>query len=230
MIDGQHDKAGARWGDRPNEERRVALGEKLRAWANESSHGDRRGPFSGEELNGADIFWLAVLAYSGSARTVDEAELAIREANLNYALFFDLSRLRLTGANLLGAHLEGANLEGAHLEGAGLFMARLAGANLLGAHLGGAYLRGAHLEEALLMEAHLEGVGLNGVHLEGAYLMGAHLAGANLSRVRLEGARLEGAHLEGANLEGAHLEGTDLRRSTFDIQTNFVDAIVGADV
>jgi len=172
VIDGQQDKADARWGERPSGEQQAALERTLDAWASESDHGDRSGAFSGEPLTGADVFWLAVLAYSSPDRPVDETDQALREGKFLQFLSISTGALHLEGANLIGAHLEGANLFRAHLEGANLFRA----------HLEGAYLRAAHLERAYLRAAHLERANLTGAQLEGASLVGVHLEGATLNR------------------------------------------------
>ena len=220
-TDGQSGPAETSWGTHPTEQRKDELEETLRKWEAESNPGDRRGPFDGTPLNGADVFWLAICSLSHHSKV--EAERLLR---MSLIPPIDLSRIHLEGAHLekawlTGAHLEGArlvwaNLVGAHLVGANLVGAHLVGANLVGAHLEGAYLERAHLVEAHLVEAHLVGAHLEGAHLERAYLEradleGAHLEGARLEKVILRRAYLKGANLRRAGLREAILVDADLR-------------------
>src|SRR5579859_1845826 len=130
---------GDRWGDPISDERRRELQDMLDAWnAPEADHGERKGPFDGTSLSGADVSWLAEQSgrhWSG----------AVPNLHLEGAL---LSQEHLAGADLREAHLEGARLHRTYLEGARLSTAHLAGADLSEAHLEGAYLFLAHLEGA----------------------------------------------------------------------------------
>ena len=49
-------KIGDAWGDDITEEREAELGAILAIWDTEIDHGDRRGPFDGAHLSGADVF------------------------------------------------------------------------------------------------------------------------------------------------------------------------------
>lgn len=232
-------KPGDAWGESITKRRADELEAILHSWETEQEHGERKGPFDGVELAGADVFWLAARALAGVG---DEQAIIARVDELLHD-GPDLFDLHLEGADLAWAHLEGAHLKSAHLEGAGLIGAHLEDATLHGAYLEDANLSGgAHLERANLTEAHLddaicigpihmEGAIFAAAHLDGAVLYEAHLEGAsfwladlqqaNLSRAYLEGANLRDAHLErafldevnlaGAILNGAHLEGANLR-------------------
>jgi uncharacterized protein YjbI with pentapeptide repeats len=182
----QSGATGDKWGDPISEERQNELRGYLDRWENEQDRGERKGPFDGASLTGADVVWLA------------------EQVRHDYGW---VESLHLEGADLREAHLEGVYLIGTHLERADLREAHLEQATLNQAHLEGAYLIEAHLEKATLSEAHLEGADLRGAHLEGAYLIGTHLERAVLFEAHLEGADLRGAHLEGAYLIGTHLEG-----------------------
>ncbi len=149
-----------RWGTRPTRQRQAELEETLHEWEAEGDHGDRRGPFDGTLLNGAEVFWLAVQAALDDISEA-EAEQFLRNSSTPGPIdAFSLSRL----------HLEGANLEEAHLDQA----------YLLGAYLNGAYLAGAYLNRANLKGAHLQGAVLVGAHLQGVVLVGAYLEDSNL--------------------------------------------------
>jgi hypothetical protein len=82
------------WGQPIEDDRKRELQGMLDAWnAPGADHGDRRSPFDGVKLTGADVGWLA----EQSGR--DEVGRA--------------PNLHLEGADLLGAHLRWANLGGA---------------------------------------------------------------------------------------------------------------------
>jgi hypothetical protein len=200
MSEAQQEKPADAWGQPISEERQAELAAMQAAWdAPGADHGDRKGPFHGVRLTGADTSWLA--KRSGFGRDPDESpNLHLERAELSYA--------RLEGAKLGAAHLEKANLSIAHLERA--------------------YLSNAYLEGADLNNAHLEGAYLFGAHLEGADLTVAHLEGADLLRAHLEGADLRSAHLEGADLAVAHLEGADVRSAWLDSKTNLTAATLDA--
>ena len=228
-TDGQPKPAENGWDAHPTEQQQAKLEKILREWEAESDHGDRCGPFDGEVLSRADVFWLVaernlpkphLERFDVVGRRLAKAPLA--GADLTGA---ELARADLTGADLSHAHLKGANLshadlkgtilveahmEGVILSGARLEWAELAGADLTGAELAGANLVAAGLTGANLSHADLKGANLWDADLKGADLSGAHLEGANLLRARLEGADLSGARLEGTDLSEAHLEGADL--------------------
>jgi uncharacterized protein YjbI with pentapeptide repeats len=111
----------------------------------------------------------------------------------------DLTKVNISGFNLVQFKLKGFNFTGADLKGAKLTGANLAGADLTGADLTEANLRGADLTGADLTGANLTGAKLTGADLTGANLTGANLTGANLT-----GAVLTEANLFGANLTGAY--------------------------
>ncbi|HEY7020176.1 MAG TPA: hypothetical protein VH349_03600 [Ktedonobacterales bacterium] len=49
-------KSADAWGDDITEEREAELGAILATWDAEADHGNRRGPFDGAHLSGADVF------------------------------------------------------------------------------------------------------------------------------------------------------------------------------
>ncbi|HEX8995190.1 MAG TPA: pentapeptide repeat-containing protein [Ktedonobacterales bacterium] len=202
LIECTHDEVeGKRWGDPISERRQAELQARLDAWnAPQAVQSTSKGPFDGERLTGADVFYLAMLLNF-------QGPMLIGPLPLEGA---DLSEAHLEGAVLTQSHLEGVNLNDAHLEGAYLGEVHLNGAQLVRAHLDGAYLSQVRLGYAVLMSAHLDGADVSWAQAEGVYLSHAHLKNANLSFARLEGANLNNVHLEGANLDNVHLEGVDL--------------------
>jgi Pentapeptide repeats (8 copies) len=135
-----------KWGDPISKERWSELLGLLAAWdVPGADHGERKGPFEGVKLTGAEVFWLA----EHSERDQDGL----------------VPVLHLAGASLTGAHLERVNLLGAYLERA----------NLTAAYLERANLTGAHLAEATMVRANLEGTNLRLAHLDRANLSGAWL-------------------------------------------------------
>jgi uncharacterized protein YjbI with pentapeptide repeats len=90
----------------------------------------------------------------------------------------DLTRIRLSGADLPGADLTRASMEYARLIGTNLAGADLTDADLQYADLRGADLRGADLTHVDLRYVDLRGAFLDGADLTGADLTGADLAGA----------------------------------------------------
>jgi uncharacterized protein YjbI with pentapeptide repeats len=168
---------GTRWGDPISAERQAELQSILDAWAAETDHDNRLGPFDAVPITGADVRWLQ--------------EKSGRESLLGAA-----PSLHLEGADLHGAHLEGADLGAAQLEGADLGVAHVEWVRLGRTQLERTHLGGVHLEWADLGEAHLEGAVLREAHLEVVYLREAHLEGADLryttmdSKTNLRGAEL----------------------------------------
>ena len=122
----------------------------------------------------------------------------------------DLTRVNISGFNLVQFKLKGFNFTEADLTGAFLLGADLTGAVLTGAYLTGADLTGADLTRANLIEANLTRADLIGANLTRAYLIGANLTRAYLTEADLTGADLTQANLTGANLTGANLRGADL--------------------
>jgi uncharacterized protein YjbI with pentapeptide repeats len=216
---------GTRWGDPISEERQAELQARLDAWAAETDHGARKGPFdirgrSDDErqrlrLTGADAFWLA--EKSGRGKSWGVPNLHLEGASLDEA--------HLEGAELSEAYAAEANLGGAYLEESQLRYAHLEEAHLYGAHLEGANIIYAHLEGAYLIETHLEGASLGSAHLEGATVKAAHLKGASLDEAHLEGANCYQARLEGVDFYHTHLEGADLTGATFDKTSRLNGAI-----
>jgi len=247
--DQQHDdqpqaetpSTGDAWGDPIDEARKQELWARLRAWWEETDHGELQGPFAGERLTGAEVFWLAVSAIAGpeaDAEAMTTAEQQLRAAATDSSVRYkvDLPQLHLEQTNLNGAymekailhrvHLEGAYLNDAHLEGAYLNDAQLQGATLGYTHLQGAYLSGAQLQGAILSHAQMERTSLNSAHLEranlnsaqlkradlgGAYLDRTDLFGADLQEATFLSAKMQMANLFGAQLEGANLGGAQLQ-------------------
>ena len=117
---------------------------------------------------------------------------------------FNLVQFKLKGFNFTGADLTEANLFGADLTEANLRGADLTGASLYKADLTGADLTGANLTGADLTEANLRGADLTLANLTLADLTLADLTEANLTLANLTGAVLTEANLFGANLTGAY--------------------------
>lgn len=111
----------------------------------------------------------------------------------------DLSKARLTGADLSGTDLRKARLNDASLKGASLVETRLDEACLQRADLQGTRLNRARLPQANLSEA----------KLDKSLLLGASLFEANLQHARLFNAILDDANLEQADLSDACLPGAD---------------------
>src|SRR5260221_11372319 len=59
---------GDRWGDPISEERQAELQDYLDRWQaeTEAEHGERKGPFAGVPLTGADVFYLAARTLVGT--------------------------------------------------------------------------------------------------------------------------------------------------------------------
>src|SRR5690242_5454448 len=86
-------------------DRQAKLQQMLDAWDGPNAdHGDRKGPFDGVRLTGAEVFWLA----KASGRDRYDGRVP---------------NLHLERAYLSEAHLEGANFYEAHLERTYLFHA-----------------------------------------------------------------------------------------------------------
>jgi uncharacterized protein YjbI with pentapeptide repeats len=224
-----------RWGEPLPPARRAELDGQLLAWERAAGAGSpqlRTGPFDGERLTGADVFYLAVRALSRPTGDVISADRRLREASghIELARAVDLSDLHLERSGLRGAHLENAVLDGAHLEGAVLEDAHLQGASLRKAHLERAILDEAHLEDSHLDRAHLERATLEEAHLERATLDEARLDEAFLQAAHLEGARLTHASLERANFFNAYLEGASLDGSQLGHATFFGAHLAGASL
>lgn len=208
-----------RWGARPTEQQQAKLERMLHQWETEGNHGDRRGPFDGEVLNGAEVFWLAVQATRSRIRETEaEIEQFLRDLSTSGSIKpFRLSEL----------HLEGASLEKARLERANLLQAHLNGANLVRAHLEDAYLQWAHLQGVDLRGGHLRGSNLVDANLQGAVVAGAGLQQANFYKADLRKGDFAEANLCGSSLMEADLRGANLSHAIFDIEANLADAKLG---
>src|SRR5260370_12524402 len=100
-VSRQHtqEKLADGWGQPISGEQQAELAARLTAWdAPGADHGERKGPFQGVLLTGAEVAWLA--------EQLERDEWGPR-----------ISSLHLEGAHFFGAHLEGADLTGAHLAG-----------------------------------------------------------------------------------------------------------------
>jgi hypothetical protein len=96
---GQTEPVAGSWND-PNDisdARQAELAASQRAWDQETTHGERRGPFDGVELSGADVFWLAACALAGTGGNTSDAERKLRAAHDDDSVRFklDLSALHL---------------------------------------------------------------------------------------------------------------------------------------
>jgi uncharacterized protein YjbI with pentapeptide repeats len=140
----------------------------------------------------------------------------------------DLTKVNISGFNLVQFKLKGFNFTGADLTEANLFGADLTGANLIGANLIGANLIGANLIGAYLTVANLKGAKLTGANLKGAKLTGANLTGAVLTGANLTGANLTGANLTEADLRGADLTFANLTLADLTFANLFGANLTGA--
>ncbi len=130
QADGDATQVGYKWGDDILPKRKVWLEGRLQAWKSEADHGKKRGPFAGDSLNGADVYWLAARSLAASA---DEAAIADwKTSEKTLSTFHGVPELHLEGALLGGADLQAVDLEGAHLEGADLHGAHLQGRRYMG--------------------------------------------------------------------------------------------------
>lgn len=227
-----------KWGDDISPERTTELDGQLRAWEQETDHGERIGPFDKTgwtgRLTGADVFYLAARAATRSEGDVAEAAERLRTAWGLDRYQFNLSALHLEQADLSRANLTGADLSRANLTRADLSRANLTEAYLRFATLAGASLYGANLTGANLYEANLTGSDLTGATLERATLYsatltgGANLGGATLTGANLFQANLTGAYLVSATLTGATVASANLTRATV-ASTNLTGAnLIGA--
>jgi uncharacterized protein YjbI with pentapeptide repeats len=182
-------RAAGSWGESIGEQRQAELQALQQSW--EQDHDDRRGPFAGVQLTGADVFWLAARTLAGPKGNLSRAEERLRAATQN-----EQAR---AGLKLSGLNLQRADLRQARLQGAMLPRARLDGANLREAHLQRAHLRVATLESVSLVNAHLQRADLSGANLRGADLRGATFD----KTTRLNGIRLDGATIDQAFIESA---------------------------
>lgn len=205
---------GDAWSDDISRERQAELVQQLQAWRQEVDHGERKGPFDGAKLTGADVFWLAArtLGGTGEAEAVAEQMERLRRARDDWELqrSLNLEELHLEGADLDEDHLEHATLTNAHLDGASLRRANLDLALLYAVHfsradLGYASLRRANLDHALLRRAKLADA-----NASPADFMWSDLSGADLRRANLRGSSVQHAVLRGALLQQADLHRTNL--------------------
>jgi len=156
----------------------------------------------------------------------------LRKANLSYAILSNanLSYAILSNVNLSGADLSGADLNDANLSGANLSSANLSGAILNSANLSGANLSGADIDGGDLRVADLNEADLSGASLVGADLGRANLVGADLARANLSGASLIGANLIRASLVGANLRFADLQFADLSYASLLFADLRGADL
>jgi len=173
-----------KWGGPIGSERQEKLRQMLQKWQQETDRRGRISPFDGEQLTGADVFWLAVQVLANAEGDVAIAE-KILSPQADWKPSLDLSALHLEKADLFMAYMRGANLSHAHLEQVNLDL--------------------ADLEDAFFAGTHLERANLCGTNLKRATLSG-YLEQANLSDADLEEADLATANLEGADLSGAYLD------------------------
>ena len=123
----------------------------------------------------------------------------------------DLTKVNISGFNLVQFKLKGFNFTGADLTEANLFGADLTEANLRGADLTLANLTLADLTLADLTEANLTEANLTLANLTGAVLTEANLFGANLTGAyRLEPDWITKVLLTEADLKGAILTGATM--------------------
>lgn len=213
----EQESVGNRWGDHISEERQAelkVLADLQREYAGEPAAERSGSYFAGENLTGADVFWLASYALVTPTIDIARAQYLLRSWREAYPVL-DHPSVDLVGANLDGERLQRAYLARAQLQEVSLGAARLQGADLSGAQLQSSTLRGARLQRAGLGEAHMQEANLSGARLQRAYLYRAELQGADLTGAYLRKADLRGAQLQGANLVGAQLQGADLRGADF---------------
>lgn len=220
---------GNAWGDPIGEARQHELEQILRTWEKGQDRPERRGPFVGMRLTGADVFWTAARVSSEFWRAKyhpdDEltAEKIAHEADILKRVSKerdDISMYRVVGGDSVANHRLPESLSTLHLENADLTGAHLERAILVRAHLDGTRLDKAHLEKA-----DLRTTGLNGASLRWAYLGDAEFHDADLRRATLGSAQLDGTDFRGANLDDADLSGAQLDRTDFRaaslVGTNF---------
>jgi uncharacterized protein YjbI with pentapeptide repeats len=154
---------------------------------------------------------------------------------------FDLSALRLPGANFEESHFSNATFEGGrlskaqfkgcHLENAIFFNASVKGADFSNAYMAGANFYKADLSEAKFFEAHLEKARFEeskGVKVDfyAAHLEEVSFTNAQFNRPMFYKANLTKAHLQATNLfeanfkycilKNANFSGAKLRKAVFD--------------
>ncbi|HUY78698.1 MAG TPA: hypothetical protein VMV29_18140, partial [Ktedonobacterales bacterium] len=139
------------WGDAIEEGRKQALWGRLRAWWEEQEHGERKGPFAGEELTGAEVFWLAVCVVAQQRGTsTDVAEERLR----NRSPHNDLGMLSLQG----GAPARGAVAGGEPVRGAVAGGGPALRADEGGGPGGASFDKRTSMDHALLADVRLDGV------------------------------------------------------------------------
>jgi uncharacterized protein YjbI with pentapeptide repeats len=231
---------GTRWGDPISDERQAELQARLDAWAAETTHGQRSGPFDGDHLSGADVFYLAARALAGSSGELLAARQRLERGDLSTDDFRAVSTVCLNGAILSRQRIEASAAAAAVAQamedfGKGVDSAFggpirqiksiwslvFHGRNRLSEAILPSILSlkrvdettlplGEHLEGAILTGAQLEGADLSGAHLQGSTLTGAWLREASLRYAHLERASLWLADARAADLRESHLQGADL--------------------
>lgn len=230
----------AKWGnafDNIADGRKEELRNRLLSWQNADAVEERPGPFSGEPLDGLEVFWLATCAllettHSGDVtKAADQLVSSDNDVRRLIALpTLSLAKARLRWSNLSKANLNRANLRSADLHGADLTGADLSGtdlrnANLVRAKLNFANLTGANLSGAILTFAKMNSARLGHATLTGAHMRGAEALEADMSQARLDGADLTNARLDRANLGKATLVKAVLNRAKLG-EANLVSAVL----
>jgi hypothetical protein len=121
----------------------------------------------------------------------------------NPAIWIDLEKADLTGANLSGAKLSDFHDK----------QVNLSGAIFTNANLSGAYLGASNLNDANLSNANFQNAVLNKAWLERANLYRTDLRNANFNEADLSGANFNGTILEGSFFESAIFGETVLSRT-----------------
>ncbi len=135
---------GKKWGDpieSIDESRRkklMQLEDQQQEWVKQPESERGASHFEGEDLNGAEVFFLAAYTLFSAPHDLGRAATELRSNVVRVNL-----GLHLEGANLNGAVLNGAILAGAHLNGAVLSSSYLAGGNLMAATLNHANIQAA---------------------------------------------------------------------------------------
>src|SRR5579883_2322968 len=99
------------WGDPVTAARAGFLSGHLQHWKNKTGRGDRRGPFDGMRLTGADVFWLAGATLCLEASSLSQAQAETQLRNPKTWDNLTLQQLHLEGALLTSAQLHGASVD-----------------------------------------------------------------------------------------------------------------------
>src|SRR5437899_1277091 len=74
-------KLGGAWGESISKRWADELEKALQRWAGEADHSRYMGPFDGEELTGADVFWLTCHVLINTAGSMDLAASMLLQAS-----------------------------------------------------------------------------------------------------------------------------------------------------